>query len=401
MSKQIEDIISAVSSGDMLAFEDAVNSVMKEKIVTTLDAMKEQVGASMFESAEPIEGVAQIIEAYNSLDEISKTTLGSYIKKASRDSSTKSHQKDQLRKDAVDIRSKSSSFTGYNVGLGNRKERNDFNDHGEKLANTLDKHADGLNNKIYKRARGIHTAIGKLTKEEFDMVSTYILENLPEAYEELGDLSDKLGGVKKSLSFKKKTKVDESILEDLLALTEITEESISGCIKKIAKNYRLEKMGIPFGELKNKASAEKMSIEKLKTVTQTAAQLKKEDKEYIVDILNDLEMQLDEGSELNHPDVKKFVKKAASGWGSHVKKVHNEDGSVTLHVDSNNYDISNPRIVSAIHQDGGLIHNHTPEEYRDHKQSADKVNLHTTYGKGLKGYNTYKIHVSPKKDGDK
>lgn len=151
------------------------------------------------------------------IDEISKETLGKYVNGASKDIEFSSKHRER-------------SHRGFEDSA---KHDN------ESLTNIYKDDKKYYTNRLDKRLSGIGKAIGKLTKEQFEAFEAYMAE-------------------------------DKLILDELLSLTEITEESMTGCIKKVADNYTLKKMNIPYGELKNQAAAIKMSTDKLKTLANTS-----------------------------------------------------------------------------------------------------------------------------------
>ena len=91
------NLVNAIVAGDAIEIENAFNSAMTEKISARLDDYRQEIAQSMFtkESIEIDERVnknsvelakeefAEILasEEFAKLDELSKTTLGSYVKK--------------------------------------------------------------------------------------------------------------------------------------------------------------------------------------------------------------------------------------------------------------------------------------------------------------------------------
>jgi hypothetical protein len=72
MNENTANLIDAISRGNTMEMQAAFNQAMAEKMVVALDAFKTNVAQNLFKESEQI-------------DEMSKTTLGSYIKKASED----------------------------------------------------------------------------------------------------------------------------------------------------------------------------------------------------------------------------------------------------------------------------------------------------------------------------
>jgi hypothetical protein len=52
MSESVKNLINAISAGSAIETEEAFNSAMAEKISVKLDAMRQDVAASMFKTAE-------------------------------------------------------------------------------------------------------------------------------------------------------------------------------------------------------------------------------------------------------------------------------------------------------------------------------------------------------------
>jgi len=172
----IENLINAIASGSAIETEQAFNSVMAEKISARLDDMRVEVAQNMFQteaveeieeeltledySAEEIEEFMQT-EDYEQLDELSKKTLGDYVKKASND-----------------VGYKSSLITRMAHKMGSEKDKylnvND-SDYSDDVKDTMKKQhydkinsADKLHTKaeltLQKRKSGIAKAVDKLTK---------------------------------------------------------------------------------------------------------------------------------------------------------------------------------------------------------------------------------------------
>jgi len=55
MSESVRNLINAISSGSAIDTEEAFNSAMAEKISVRMDAMRQEVAANMFKTAEAVE----------------------------------------------------------------------------------------------------------------------------------------------------------------------------------------------------------------------------------------------------------------------------------------------------------------------------------------------------------
>ena len=96
------DLINAIAAGDAIEIENAFNSVMAEKVSARIDDMRIDVAQNLF--AEEVEEIEEEVELnledysleeieefmmsedFEQLDEISKDTLKSYIKKTQKKS---------------------------------------------------------------------------------------------------------------------------------------------------------------------------------------------------------------------------------------------------------------------------------------------------------------------------
>ena len=144
------DLIDAIEAGDSLSIESAFNSIMATKVSDTIDAMRSDVAQTMFASEETViedneelqddeelalEGYSleeledyMMSEEFDQLDELSKTTLGNYVKKA-----------------------KGSAIGSSQVmGMGSKMTGQKTQDKAEKT--------------VQKRASGINKAVDRLTK---------------------------------------------------------------------------------------------------------------------------------------------------------------------------------------------------------------------------------------------
>ena len=66
------DLVNAIIAGDAIEIENEFQSTMAEKISARLDDYRQEVAHTMF----------RVQESAEELDELSKTTLGSYVKKS-------------------------------------------------------------------------------------------------------------------------------------------------------------------------------------------------------------------------------------------------------------------------------------------------------------------------------
>jgi ribosome-associated translation inhibitor RaiA len=71
------DLVNAIIVGDAIEIENAFQSTISEKISARLDDYRQEVAQTMFKVQESSEELDE-----EQLDELSKTTLGSYVKKA-------------------------------------------------------------------------------------------------------------------------------------------------------------------------------------------------------------------------------------------------------------------------------------------------------------------------------
>jgi len=155
------DLIDAIQAGDSVEIENTFNSIMATKVSDRIDAMRSDVAQTMFASEETViedEEESQddeeltledysleeledymMSEEFEQLDELSKTTLGNYVKKASVDSTIS-------RKIAADFehrgdRAKKPSMKASNYELEKEYKR-----------------------KSWKRRDNINKAVDRLTK---------------------------------------------------------------------------------------------------------------------------------------------------------------------------------------------------------------------------------------------
>lgn len=92
-----------------------------------------------------------LVEDYEQLDELNKATLGSYIKKASRD----------------------AKFTGYNAGYADAHTTAHTRGSMENRLNAGTAAAAENDDKAHKRLKGVSKAVDKIMKEDFELLSEY------------------------------------------------------------------------------------------------------------------------------------------------------------------------------------------------------------------------------------
>jgi hypothetical protein len=80
MTEGVRNLINAIAEGDSVGIEAAFNQEMATRISDRLEDMRVDVAQNMFRT-----------EAVEELDELSKKTLGSYVKKASGDLASSIH----------------------------------------------------------------------------------------------------------------------------------------------------------------------------------------------------------------------------------------------------------------------------------------------------------------------
>lgn len=62
MSDSVRNLINAISAGSAIDTEEAFNSAMAEKISVKMDAMRQEVAANMFKTAEAVEETTETNE---------------------------------------------------------------------------------------------------------------------------------------------------------------------------------------------------------------------------------------------------------------------------------------------------------------------------------------------------
>lgn len=154
------DLIDAIEAGDSVAIEQAFQQEMANRIADRLDTMRVEVAKNMFNEAAcskmkkeemteeedaEVELTAEELEAYMQteeyaqLDELSKSTLASYVKKASSYSDVRSNS----------FLASRAANKAHTVGMNGP----DDDDDGEKD-----------NHKSFMRSKGIAKAVDKLAK---------------------------------------------------------------------------------------------------------------------------------------------------------------------------------------------------------------------------------------------
>lgn len=172
----------------------------------------------------------QIVEDLLALDEISKKTLGSYIKKAARDMGTNKFQH------------------GYGVGKTMSKDDPDY--------------GDKVKHKAAKRLNGIIKATSRLTKEQKETIED-ILEDLDA----------------------------EFALEEALALYELSKKTLGSYIKKASGDAadKASRMHNSFTTSDDRVGSFKKALKRLKGVNKATDKLTKEQQEFIGSILESIE----------------------------------------------------------------------------------------------------------------
>lgn len=138
----IKDFVSNVILGNNVEAKENFNDLVSARAMDALAERKQQIAQSLFQTEQSIEEEAEPIE------EISKSTLGSYIKKASHDVAAKGAT---TRKFAMDSE-KQRKDQDY-VGARKSMER-----------------ADKSFAKSWKRREGMAKAVDRLTKEDVESI---------------------------------------------------------------------------------------------------------------------------------------------------------------------------------------------------------------------------------------
>jgi hypothetical protein len=178
MTQGVKDLISAIVEGDAATIDAAFNAEMATRVSARLEDMRVSVAQNMFHAEQAVEETTEEVqeeltledysaeeiqefmqtEDFEQLDELSKTTLGSYVKKAG-----------QQR---VNLSGKEKELDDTVNGLQKAKHNVD-NDTYSALSAAQDKvskQRNAVTDKSLSRAKGIHTAIKKLTKEQVEEI---------------------------------------------------------------------------------------------------------------------------------------------------------------------------------------------------------------------------------------
>lgn len=170
------DLINAIQAGDSVGIEQQFDEAMTSRIAERLDDMRAYVAKNMFNEDVDVYDYSDIItesdieefmqtEEFEQLDELSKKTLGSYVKKAANDMAI-SHANRMVKAgeaDEVDRFMNRNTTAGY-------KEKHDVTDN---IKKALGADSASVSKHMYragKRAKGIDTAVKKLTKEDIDQL---------------------------------------------------------------------------------------------------------------------------------------------------------------------------------------------------------------------------------------
>jgi hypothetical protein len=173
-----KDLINAIASGDAQQIETTFESVMKDKISVALDAMRSSVAQNLFTEEidldeEKTPGVA-LSKAYNKSFDGKKpgnarpeTSLtGAYSKTGKPGGELKKKNVDEeidLDEEQLDELSKST------LGSYIKKSKSNIIMHGSTLGTDINKRVkDKSAATMQKRAKGINKAVDKLTEEELD-----------------------------------------------------------------------------------------------------------------------------------------------------------------------------------------------------------------------------------------
>jgi hypothetical protein len=150
MTQGVNDLIKAIAEGDSQTIDAAFNAEMSTRISARLEDMRVQVAQSMFKNPvaesieeteeevseeEVVEEAEEIEEEVEQIDELSKKTMGSYVKKAADDKE-------------------------YHGGAEAFMTRHDVEPEDDDEVEELEKTRKALAN----RTKGIATAVKKLTK---------------------------------------------------------------------------------------------------------------------------------------------------------------------------------------------------------------------------------------------
>ena len=181
------DLINAIQAGDSVGIEQQFDEAMTSRIAERLDDMRAYVAKNMFNEDIDVYDYSDIItesdiadfiqtEEFEQLDELSKKTLGSYVKKAANDMAI-SHANRMVKSAEAD---EVDRFMNRNTAAG-YKEKHGVTDN---LKKALGADSASVSKHMYrsvKRSKGINTAVKKLTKEDVEaFMQTEEFEQLDE-----------------------------------------------------------------------------------------------------------------------------------------------------------------------------------------------------------------------------
>ena len=163
----LNDLLKYISSKDFVSAKAVMESLLKEKIASTLEEKRLSVVDEMFNTKEltledySLEELEAFVESeeYAQLDELSKATLGSYIKKSAQ-------HRTRLAVAGKDLENKSDAISKAKHGIEDNETYNSL----AKAATNLDKQRHKVQDKDYNRAAGIRRAVARLTKEEVEQI---------------------------------------------------------------------------------------------------------------------------------------------------------------------------------------------------------------------------------------
>ena len=179
---EIKQLIEAIESGDASTINALFDKVMAGKLAEAIESKKQEIAQGLFEDTETviedydldeIEAFMQT-EEFEQLDELSKSTLGNYVKKASSDMAMTHAMKVKKDSESDEV----DRFT-------NRHMNNSFKDRDEikRMLGATQKERNDLHRKTSKRSVGIKRAVDRLTKESIESFMQ------TEEFEQLDELS--------------------------------------------------------------------------------------------------------------------------------------------------------------------------------------------------------------------
>ena len=83
-----QDFINSVATGNAAEAKDTLNNLLSARAFEALETKKIEIAQTLFGGYQVEEEVELTQEEFDQLDELSKATLGSYVKKASGDAVT-------------------------------------------------------------------------------------------------------------------------------------------------------------------------------------------------------------------------------------------------------------------------------------------------------------------------